>query len=84
VGIRLVVLIMVCVLAIEVAVLYAVTRRSARLPRLSALLPNLAAGLFLVLALGSATLAEPMPAVAVFVLLAGLAHAWDLTTRIRR
>jgi hypothetical protein len=84
VGIRFVVLTMLGVLAIEVVVLYAVGRRSARLPRLSVLLPNLAAGLFLVLALGSTTLSEPMPAVAVFVLLAGLAHAWDLTTRMRR
>lgn len=45
----------IAVLVIEVVVLAAVSRRFGRLPRLGALLPNLAAGLFLVLALRRAS-----------------------------
>ena len=83
-GIRLIVAVMLAVLAIEAIAIHFAGRDGRRVPPLGAMLPNLGAGLFLVLALGSTTLAEPLLPVASCVLLAGLSHACDLIVRVRR
>ena len=62
----------------------AVLGRRWRLPPLRALLPNLTAGLFLVLALRSAVHQDGTLAIAAFLALGGLAHAVDLRARARR
>ena len=49
----------------------------------AALLPNLAAGLFLLLALSAALHAQPWPWIAAALSGAGLAHALDLRARWR-
>ena len=72
------------VFVIEVLVLAIFGRRFRRLPPLRTLLPNLAAGLLLVLALRSAVHQDGTPTIAVFLALGGLAHLLDLRARSRR
>lgn len=69
------------VLAAEVVFL-AITRRGARKPTIGALLPNLAAGLFLVLALRSAVTGDGVLPIAAFLGAAGVAHLLDLRRRM--
>ena len=83
-AVRLVVALVLLVLVAEAWILSRVTRRDTTAPRFVTLLPNLAAGAFLVLALGSATLPEPLAPVGLFVALGGIAHAYDLRGRLRR
>ncbi len=71
----------IAVLVIEVVVLAAMSRRCGRLPRLGALLPNLAAGLLLVMALRSAVYQQGVPAIGACVALGGIAHLLDLRGR---
>ena len=72
------------VLLIEVVVLALAGRRFPRLPGLTILWPNLAAGLCLVLALRCAVHGSGVPAIAAFLALAGVAHVLDLRGRARR
>lgn len=73
----------IAVFVLEALVLAIVTRRKSRLPRFGLLVPNLAAGLFLVLALRSAVHGDGLPVIAGCLALAGLAHALDLRLRAR-
>ena len=63
------------------AVTLAVLARRLRLPSFGRLLPNLAAGLFLTLALASAIRGAGVVAIALFVALGGIAHLMDLRAR---
>ena len=81
---RILVDLVLAVFVIEVLVLAAFGRRFRRLPSLRALLPNLAAGLLLVLALRSAVHQDGTPMIAGFLALGGLAHLLDLRARSRR
>ena len=71
------------VLVIEVLVLSTRMRVRRGLPGLRALLPNLAAGLFLVLALRCAIHQQGPAAIGAFLALGGLAHLLDLRSRSR-
>jgi hypothetical protein len=73
--------ILLIVLAEAVAVLW--LARSGRGPG-AALLPTLAAGAALLLALRAALTPTPWPAVAAWLAVAGVAHAVDLALRLRR
>ncbi|MEO8937107.1 MAG: hypothetical protein ABI277_15415 [Burkholderiaceae bacterium] len=75
--------IVLAVLLLEAAVLAVAGRRITRLPRFRVLLPTLAAGLFLVLALRSAVAGERAEVVALFLALGGVAHVVDLACRRR-
>jgi hypothetical protein len=70
------------VLAVEAAGLV-LLRRSGRGPPLASVLPFLAAGAFLLLALRGALTGASWPAIALPLALAGLAHAIDLRGRLR-
>ncbi len=58
--------------------------RFPRLPALRSLWPDLAAGLFLILALRLAVSAAPVGGIAVLLAAAGVAHVVDLLVRSRR
>ena len=81
---RILVDLVLAVFGIEVVVLAVFGRRIRRLPALPALLPNLAAGLLLVLALRSAVHQDGTSLIALFLALGGLAHLLDLRARSRR
>ncbi len=82
--VRILVDLVLAVFVIEVLVLAVFGRRVRGLPPLRALLPNLAAGLLLVLALRSAVHQDGTPTIACFLALGGIAHALDLRARARR
>ena len=65
------------------ALVLAIVARSSLGPSLRTLWPNLAAGLFFVLALREAVGGGRTVAIALWVLLAGAAHATDLAVRLR-
>lgn len=69
------------VLAVEVVFVAVALRRGKRTVRLKALWPNLAAGLFLVLALRSAVHGHGVLPIAGYLALAGVSHALDLRRR---
>ncbi len=67
----------------EALVLLAYRRLTGRGVAARALLPNLAAGFFLLLALGAALRTAPWPWIAAALAAAGVAHALDLRARWR-
>ncbi len=69
------------VVVVETIVLMIVGRRLTGQPPIRALLPNLAAGIFLVLALRSAVHGGGVVPIAACLALAGLAHVVDLLNR---
>ena len=71
----------IAVLAMEVVGLLVFRRRLVRLPATRRLLPNLAAGLFLVLAVRSAVHQDGAAAIGAFLALGGIAHWLDLRSR---
>ena len=77
---ELVVAVVLAALFVE-AMALAILARRLRLPPFRRLLPNLAAGLFLTLALASAIRGAGVGAIALFVALGGIAHLLDLGTR---
>lgn len=72
------------VLVIEVLLLAWITRRSPRWPRFGALLPNLGAGLCLVLAVRSVADNGPLLVIGGLLAAAGLCHVADLVSRLKR
>ena len=70
------------VLVVEAIVLASVLR-SGRRPSFAALLPNLAAGVFLVLAVRAAAAGLGAPWIGGFLALGGAAHVIDLRLRLR-
>jgi uncharacterized membrane protein len=82
-NLRTVVDLVLVVLVVEAAVLAVARARITRLPRFRVLLPNLAAGLFLVLALRAAVSQAPTGIVALLLALGGVAHVVDLVLRRR-
>ena len=78
----LVVDLVLAVLGLE-AILLALVARGGRRPSFAALLPNLAAGVFLVLAVRAAVLGLGAPWIGVFLALGGAAHVVDLRVRFR-
>jgi hypothetical protein len=75
--------VVIAVLILEALALLIFGRRKSRLPRFGVLAPNLAAGLFLVLALRCALRGDGLPVIAGCLAFAGLAHALDLRLRSR-
>lgn len=69
---------------VEALVLAVCCRRSARAPSFAELVPNLTAGLCLMLALRSALQANGWPGLALWLAAAGVAHGADLWMRWRR
>ena len=76
--------VVLAVLALEAAILLVVSRRHRRLPPFGKLLPNLAAGFFLVVALRGVASAGDPRILGLSLLAAGVAHAVDLAGRLRR
>ncbi len=72
------------VLVVETFVLGLAGRRFPRLPKFRRLLPNLAAGLFLVMALRTFVHGGALASVGLFLALGGVAHVFDLRSRMRR
>ena len=72
------------VLAIEALVLAWASRGAGRLPRFVTLLPNLGAGLCLVVAVRVVAESGPLVAVGGLLAAAGLCHVADLLSRVRR
>ncbi len=68
---------------VEFVLLARLGRRLERWPGMRPLLPNLAAGLLLVLALRAAIHGAGTASIGAFLLLAGVAHALDLLQRLR-
>jgi hypothetical protein len=71
------------VIVLETLVLAITGHRRSRFPRMRALLPNFAAGLFLLLALHSAARGENLAVTGGCLAIAGIAHAIDLRGRLR-
>lgn len=82
--VRILVDLVLVVFVIEVAALALFGTRFPRLPPLRTMAPNLAAGLFLVMALRCAVRQDGAVAIAAFLALGGVAHVLDLRARIRR
>jgi len=81
--VRLLVDLVLVVLCVEALALWLASRRLPSLPRFATMLPNLGAGLCLILAVDCALRGASL-AILSFLALAGICHAADLRTRLKR